>query len=268
MISSNAAWITTILEMSVHTASSHALDGSAIYGRKENPTAVRLSATDFADVHTILDTPWQPRQQCELEDSLAPYMAHLYELMRSGVQLKTHIPEAFSIALPICETVDPESLFATLGDVDYESKEYESFWLTTHYPNPEPVVTLIPKQLPGQPEPLVRLCELLSESLECAVGGSDGAFLACLSAGFSWAMHTDDDNSYELVRRRIHVPLRTNPQNIMIWGGWDEAGKEIYVRSEHLERGFLHAVRVDIPHTVINRHFWQPRIHLIIDVKE
>jgi len=253
--------------MPVYTASSHALEGGAIYAGKARD-ATCLSTTDFADVHTILDLPWQSGQQCELEDSLAPYLAHLYELMRSGVPLKTHIPDAFSIALPICETVNPESLFATLGDVAYESEEHANFWLTTHYPNPEPVVTLIPKQLPGQPEPLVRLCDLLSETLECTVGGSDGAFLACLSTGFSWAMHTDQDNAYELVRRRVHLPIRTNPQSIMVWGGWNEAGEEIYVRSEHLERGFLHDVRVDIPHTVINRHPWKPRIHLIIDVNE
>jgi len=253
--------------MPVYTASSHALDGGPIYRRKDNAAAC-LSATDFADVHKILDIPWQPEQQHQLEDSLAPYLAQLDELMRSGVPLKTHIPEAFSIALPICETVDPESLFATLGDVAFESEEHANFWLTTHYPNPEPVVTLIPKQLPGQPEPLVRLCERLTETLECTVGGSDGAFLACLSAGFSWAMHTDQDNAYELVDRRIHLPLRTNPESIMLWGGWNEAGEEIYVRSEHLERGFLHDVRVDIPHTVVNRHPWKPRIHLIIDVKE
>lgn len=258
----------TVHKMSLDSSSPLRLDGNAIYGRKGDAPVGHLSTSDFSDVHTILDTPWKSSQQRELEDSLTPYMRHLYDLIASGVQLKTHIPGAFSIALPICETIDPEGLFATLGDVEYESEEFENFWLTTHYPNPEPVVTLIPKELPGQPEPVVRVCDLLSDSLGCAVGGSDGAFLACLSAGFSWAMHTDDDNSYELVRRRIHVPLKTNKQSIMVWGGWDKTGKEIYVRSEHLERGLLHDVRVDIPHTVINGHSRQPRIHLILDVKE
>ena len=41
---------------------------------------------------------------------------------------------------------------------ELQLREYEEFWVTVHYPNPEPVVTLLPKVLPGAPEKVLELC--------------------------------------------------------------------------------------------------------------
>ena len=219
-------------------------------------------------VHERLDIAWTAVDQLELERSLRRYTRHVSDLLKSGQPIRTHIPGAWSIALPICDTTTPEALFATLGEVEYEQEDHGAFWLTTHYPNPEPVVTLIPKSLPGQPKALLRLCHRLGELLGRDVGGEDGAFLACISAHFAWAMHTDDDNSYELVGRRVHVPLRTTPHCVMAWGDWDSDGNEVLSHEVHLEKGAIHHVRVDVPHTVINRDPVRSRTHLIIDVRD
>ena len=159
-----------------------------------------------------------------------------------------------------------EKYYNELGIV--ASEEYEEFWVTVHYPNPEPVVTLLPKRLPGTPQKLIDLCEECSRLLGAAVGGSDGMFLAWLLPGFSWAMHTDHDNLYEQIAARIHVPLNTNPESLYVWGRKNEEGKEEWLLVKHLEAGQAHYVRVDVPHTVVNRHPTESRLHLILDVQE
>lgn len=233
-----------------------------------NSESTHFSKSIFDSVHKRLDLGWNESDQAKLEYSLRFYTEYLQQFINSNTPIKSHILGSWSIALPICDTTNPDELFATLGDVEYEVEEHTNFWLTTHYPNPEPVVTLIPKFLPGQPTELLRLCDRIGSHLNCFVGGSDGAFLACISAGFSWAMHTDNDNDYELVSRRIHVPLQTSSECMMIWGDRDESGAEYCARAEHLEKHSVHIVRVDIPHTVVNMNANQYRTHLIIDIND
>jgi hypothetical protein len=93
-------------------------------------------------------------------------------------------------------------------------------------------------------------------------------FLAWLLPGFSWAMHTDHDNAYEQVGTRLHIPLITNPEAYYVWGRKREDGSEDWEVVEHLEPFRVHYVRVDVPHTVINRHETEPRLHLILDVHQ
>ena len=107
-----------------------------------------------------------------------------------------------------------------------------------------------------------------AEALGCTVGGPDGMFLAYLLPGFSWAMHTDHENDYELVASRVHVPLITNPESVFVWGRRGPDGEEEWLVEKYLDAGRVHFVRVDVPHTVVNRHASEPRLHLILDVHE
>jgi hypothetical protein len=160
-------------------------------------------------------------------------------------------------------------LFAALGDsVKFSVREFPAFWVTVHYPNPEPVLTLIPKVLPGTPPKLDELCAKCSKALGRPVGGRGGTFLAWLLPGFSWAMHTDHDNAYEQISTRVHVPIITNPQSIYVWGHKHSGGEDEWLVTTHLEAGKIYHVRVDVPHTVVNRHHAEPRLHLILDVQE
>jgi len=163
----------------------------------------------------------------------------------------------------------PEELFATLGSgVSFSVREHEEFWITVHYPNPEPVVTLLPKVLPGAPDKVMELCTKCSDALGVKVGGIGGMFLAWLLPGFSWAMHTDHDNAYEQIAMRVHVPILTNPRSIYVWGRKRPGRDDEWLVTSHLAAGKIYLVRVDVPHTVVNQHNSLPRLHLILDVQE
>lgn len=211
---------------------------------------------------------WSEADARELRQSLEPYISWIQKFLRSGEEFPTHIENSGSIAVPIGNTTTPEELFATLGPgVSFSMREYEEFWITVHYPNPEPVVTLLPKVLPGAPEKLLELCAACSDELGQKVGGIGGMFLAWLLPGFSWAMHTDHDNAYEQIATRVHVPIITTPESLYVWGRKREGADDEWLVTSHLEAGKIYHVRVDVPHTVVNGHDTEPRLHLILDVQ-
>ena len=216
-----------------------------------------------------LSLDWTADDARQLTQSLEPYINWIKKFLGSGQEFPTHIPGSGSIAVPIGDTTTPDELFAALGDsVNFSVREYRAFWITVHYPNPEPVVTLIPKVLPGAPQKLDELCAKCSRALRRPVGGNGGMFLAWLLPGFSWAMHTDHDNAYEQISTRVHVPIITNPQSLYVWGRKHNGGQDEWLVTTHLEAGKIYHVRVDVPHTVVNAHDTEPRLHLILDVQE
>ena len=128
---------------------------------------------------------WTDEDARQLEESLNPYLEWIDKFLKSGEDFPTHIENSGSIAVPIGSTVTPDELFATLGSgVSFSVREHEEFWITVHYPNPEPVVTLLPKVLPGAPDKVMELCTKCSDALGVKVGGIGGMFLAWLLPGF------------------------------------------------------------------------------------
>ena len=222
------------------------------------------------DVWRVVTIDWTPSDYDQLLQELHVYVDWILDFLQSGQEFPSHIDGSGCLAVPICESTTPEALFAALGDVgiEYELQEHDEFWITIHYPNPEPVVTLIPKVLPGAPRKLIELCNACSQALGSRVGGPEGMFLAWLMPGFSWAMHTDHDNAYEQVGTRLHIPLITTPESVYVWGRKLNDGREQWEVVKHLEPYQVHFVRVDVPHTVVNRHKTEPRLHLILDVHE
>lgn len=211
---------------------------------------------------------WSATDARELRQGLAPYIDWIQKFLGSGEEFPTHIENSGSIAVPIGDTTTPDEIFATLGDgVSFSVREHDEFWITVHYPNPEPVVTLLPKSLPGVPEKLLELCGRCSDALGVKVGGIGGMFLAWLLPGFSWAMHTDHDNAYEQIATRVHVPIITTPESIYVWGRKRDGGDDEWLVTSHLAAGKIYHVRVDVPHTVVNGHDSAPRLHLILDVQ-
>ena len=86
---------------------------------------------------------WTDEDGRQLKDSLEPYLDWIRKFLQSGEEFPTHIENSGSLAVPIGNTTTPDGLFATLGKgVSFSAREYEEFWVTVHYPNPEPVVTL------------------------------------------------------------------------------------------------------------------------------
>ena len=212
---------------------------------------------------------WTAADALELTQSLEPYINWIKVFLESGQDFPTHIPGSGSIAVPIGETTTPDELFAALGDgVKFSCREFPDFWATVHYLNPEPVVTLIPKVLPGTPAKLDELCARCTRELGRKVGGIGGMFLAWLLPGFSWAMHTDHDNAYEMISTRVHVPIITSPKSLYVWGRKHEGAQDEWLVTTHLEAEKIYHVRVDVPHTVVNLHESEPRLHLILDVQE
>jgi hypothetical protein len=227
----------------------------------------QIFEVDYLQQELSLD--WTADDARKLTESLEPYINWIKTFLASGQEFPTHISGSGSIAVPIGDTTTPDELFAALGDsVKFSCREYREFWITVHYPNPEPVVTLIPKVLPGTPQKLDELCAICSRALGRRVGGIGGMFLAWLLPGFSWAMHTDHDNAYEQISTRVHVPIITNPQSLYVWGRKHDGGHDEWLVTTHLEAGKIYHVRVDVPHTVVNGHDTEPRLHLILDVQE
>jgi len=231
-------------------------------------SAKRESAGEIPeDIHSEIPIGWAPNDYDELLGTFTPYINWIELFLASNTDLPSHIPNSGSIAIPIGVSTTPEALFAALGpNVSFEKRDYPEFWITIHYPNPEPVVTLLPKRLPGIPAKLEALCADCSRALGKRVGGRDGMFLAWLLPGFSWAMHTDHDHAYEQTEVRVHIPLITSPAALYVWGRKDEAGNEKWLLTRHLELNKAHYVRVDVPHTVVNKDPKKPRLHLILDV--
>jgi hypothetical protein len=223
----------------------------------------------LSDVYRELEIGWTASDYSILAKELSPYVVWIRTFLESGDPIPSHIEGSGSIAVPIGETTTPDALFADLGPgVKFSVKEYNEYWVTVHYPNPEPVVTLLPKQLPGAPVKLLDLCARCTDALGAPVGGHGGMFLAWLLPGFSWAMHTDHDNLYEQIATRVHVPLITTPDSLWVWGRKDGTGRAEWLTTLYLPPRRVHVVRVDVPHTVVNQHPTEPRLHLILDVHE
>ena len=232
-------------------------------------TIIGPETIDLAEVTREIRFGWSSGEYDELRAGLATYLDWIGTYLESGDDLPSHVEGSGSIAVPIGETVHPDELFAALGEgVSFDCSEYDEYWVTVHYPNPEPVVTLIPKQLPGTPAKLDELCRRIGEQLGVPVGGVGGMFLAYLLPGFYWAMHTDHDNKDEQTLARIQVPLITNPEAVFVWGRIHPGRREEWLVEKHLQADSAHYVRVDVPHTVINRHASEPRLHMILDVHE
>jgi hypothetical protein len=227
------------------------------------------AAIALRDVYRVLDVGWTRGDYQALAEELSPYLRWIRAFLASGDEIPSHIENSGSIAVPIGESTTPQALFAALGEgARFSMREYAEYWVTVHYPNPEPVVTLLPKVLPGVGEKLLELCSRCSLGLGAPVGGAGGMFLGWLLPGFSWAMHTDHDNLFEQIATRVHVPLITAPESLWVWGRKDGTGREEWLLSTHLCPESVHVVRVDVPHTVVNRHPTEPRLHLILDVHE
>ncbi len=243
-------------------------------GSRSSPTEPASAATPpdaiaLDDVYRSLDVGWSGHDYAELATELAPYLSWIRAFLASGEPLPSHIENSGSIAVPIGESTTPEALFAALGEgARFSMREYPEYWVTVHYPNPEPVVTLLPKVLPGVPRKLLELSERCSHALGAPVGGIGGMFLGWLLPGFSWAMHTDHDNLFEQIATRVHVPLITTPESLWVWGRKEASGTEKWLLTTHLGPDQVHVVRVDVPHTVWNGHASEPRLHLILDVHE
>lgn len=228
-----------------------------------------LTTIPLTDVYRELEIGWTAADYRQLDDELSAYVRWIRAFLASGDPIPSHLDGSGSIAVPIGESTTPEVLFAALGPgVRFSMKEYAEYWVTVHYPNPEPVVTLLPKVLPGVPVKLLDLSARCSAALGAPVGGVGGMFLAWLLPGFSWAMHTDHDNLYEQIATRVHVPLMTTPQSLWVWGRKDAGGREEWLRTLYLPPEHVHVVRVDVPHTVVNQHPTESRLHLILDVHE
>jgi hypothetical protein len=123
-------------------------------------------------------------------------------------------------------------------------------------------VLLLLKAGSGLPPKLRRLGQACSDAIGSPVGGT--SYLQWNMPGFGWRLHTDDE--YEGVRSRVHVPLRTTPENLFAWAPRTDAREDEWVLSVHLERARVYVVRTDVPHTAVNRHPSEGRLHLIMDV--
>jgi hypothetical protein len=221
-----------------------------------------------------LPVAWTAADQRALEDELSPYVDALRGHLSSGQSVPSHIEGSGCLQAPITEVTDPHQLFhraaqegAGVGLTRYEAIEYDDYWITVHPSDtdrqpPVPVVMLLLKRHPGPLPRLADLCARASEAVGARVGGC--VFLAWNLPRFHWELHTDDE--YEAVYSRVHLPLRTTPENLYVWARDRKSAWGDWLFQQHLEQGKLYHVRVDVPHTVVNNHPNEGRLHLILDV--
>jgi hypothetical protein len=182
-----------------------------------------------------------------------------------GRPLQSHLPNTASLCSPITPITDPWELYReAAGDVrreSFEAEEYDDYWILTHQ-SAVPVAILLLKTYPGPLPRLGDLCRRSAADVGAAVGGT--SYFQWNLPGFSWAMHTDDE--YEGVSERVHVPFYTTPENLFAWAATLDATPEQWLLAEHLERGHVYVTRTDVPHTTVNAHPTDARLHLILDV--
>ena len=107
-------------------------------------TQLEQDEISLTNVHRVLPVRWSEGDYQDLSAELRPYIIWIKRFLESGAPFPSHIENSGSIAVPIGESTTPQELFASLGDgVRFSSQEHEEFWITVHYPNPEPVVTLL-----------------------------------------------------------------------------------------------------------------------------
>jgi hypothetical protein len=200
-----------------------------------------------------------------LEAELRPHTDALVLHLGSGETIASHLAGTASVCVPITDITDPHELYreatGTVSGERFECREYPDYWVTTHH-SEVPVVLLLLKRSPPPPSTLHRLCRACSDALGAQVGGT--CYLQWNMPGFGWKLHTDDE--YEGVRSRVHVPLRTTPENLFAWAPRTDSREDEWVLAVHLKRGGVYVVRTDVPHTAVNRHPSEGRLHLIMDV--
>jgi len=208
---------------------------------------------------------WGEGDQLQLLDQLRSHTDALQHYLDSGQPIPSHIKNASSVCVPITEVTDPAQLFEDAGgDVGAESyvaEEYEDYWITVHHSD-VPVVILLLKHAPRKSlDALERLMRSSADALDSTI---NNPYLQYNMPGFGWQLHTDDD--YEGVSRRVHLPLVTSPENIFAWASTLDTKPDDWLLSVHLEPGKVYETRVDVPHTAINNHPTEGRLHLILDV--
>ncbi|HVE86125.1 MAG TPA: hypothetical protein VND93_24885 [Myxococcales bacterium] len=230
---------------------------------------------DPATLCTELPVRWTEDDMAAIERELRPYTAMFEGHLGTGDGVPCHIPGSGCLQAPVTSIADPHQLFqdaaaggAGVGSVRYEVREYPDYWMTIHPSDtdrqpPVPVPMLLLKR-PRWPLPaLEELRARCAEVVGARVGLS--MFLACNLPRFSWDLHTDDE--YEAVCSRVHLPLRTTKENLFVWAESRRSAWGDWLLATHLEKGRLYQVRTDVPHTVINRHPTDPRLHLILDIE-
>jgi hypothetical protein len=239
------------------------------------PNTARAMHVDVDTLCTRLPVTWTEADLAELERELSPYGVMFQQHLVSHASIPSHIERSGSLQAPLTELTDPHALFreaaqagSGVGSVRFEAREYPDYWMTVHAGNATreayvPVVMLIPKRSPMPLRKLTDLCARCTEAVGARVGGV--MFLAWNLPRFSYDLHTDDE--YEAVYSRVHLPLRTTPENLFVWARDCEAPWGDWLRATHLEQGRLYQVRTDVPHTVINGHPTEGRLHLILDVE-
>lgn len=214
-----------------------------------------------------LEIDWTEEDQRLLEAELSPYVRCLFAHQESGVEIPSHIAGASSLCVPITPITHPVELFtAAEGEVKeepYVAEEYDDYWITVHH-STVPVVILLLKEKQAPLDKLDDLCTRCSREFGYRVGGETGSYFQWNQPGFGWQLHTDDD--YEGVSSRVHLPFITTPENVFCWADGLDTPPEDWLLTVHLERGRVYETRVDVPHTAINRHPSEGRLHLILDV--
>jgi hypothetical protein len=214
---------------------------------------------------TELELGWTGEDLRALEAEISPYTVALRDYMGSGEEIPSHIRGASSVCVPITEITDPWQLYREAdGEVSAESfevREHPTYWITVHF-STVPVVLLLLKNRVWPMPKMADLCARCGEALGTPVGGT--RYLQWNQPGFAWTLHTDHD--YEGVESRVHVPLITTPQNLFAWAPALDSKREDWLLVQHLERGRIYQTRTDIPHTAMNEHPTDGRLHLILDV--
>lgn len=235
---------------------------------RREKTAMRAYAeiAETPDLCRVLDVGWTTENLIQLDRELEPYVRCIEQHIALGRRVDSHLAGTGSICVPITTISTPQELFeSAAGSVKsepYEAREFDDYWLTTHF-STVPVVILLLKRWPGPLPTLAKLFHLCSQATGKRVGGNTGSYLQYNLPGFSWSLHTDDD--YEGVRSRVHVPLITNERNTFAWAPTLDAWGD-WLLDMHLERGKVYETRTDIPHTTFNKDADLARLHLILDV--
>lgn len=212
-----------------------------------------------------LDVAWSDADHRRLNAELRPFVTLITRHVESGAEIPSHLPGTGSICTPITSITDPYELYRdAAGAVNQEQfsvQTFEDYWITTHV-SAVPVVILLSKRNFAPFPSLEELCARCTRVLGEPVGSN--CYLQCNLPGFAWQLHTDDD--YEGVSSRVHVPLITTPQNLFAWAPALDSPRPAWLLELHLEAGHAYVTRTDVPHTAINEHPTDARIHLIIDV--
>jgi hypothetical protein len=233
-------------------------------------SALIATAAPAIDVQSLcreLPIGWTPEDTAELEREVAPYLAALRHYVSLGQEIPSHIKGTASVCVPITSITEPADLFAqAAGSVaaePYRVEEYPDYNITVHV-STVPVVILLLKKSPVPLPKLLDLCARSGAAVGAKVGGDRGSYFQLNLPGFGWTLHTDDE--YEGVASRVHVPIVTTRKNIFAWAPGFDTPREDWLLETFLEPGKVYQVRTDVPHTAMNEHPTDARLHLILDV--